>query len=230
MGSLLFSAAEMRSDTIFYVYAVTDRAARGPLRVRGLAREPLRFVRCGPVTAVVGECAARPPIDERHLRAHAAAVRRLGRVLDPLLPARYGGVVRDRCALVDALAPRGRALRRALREVRGREQMTLRFPGAAPPPRAPAGGARGPGAGTRHLEALRAHRAAVPPELEALRPSLARLVRGERIEPASVHHLIERGAGKAYAAAVARALGPRRAGHVLVFGPSPCWAFAPEES
>jgi hypothetical protein len=181
------------------------------------------------VTAVVGECAGPPPLDERHLRAHAAALRRLGRVLDPLLPARYGGVVRDRRALAEALSPRGGALRRALREVRGREQMTLRLPHAPPPARARAGRARGPRAGTRHLEALRARRAAAPPELEALRATLSGLVRGERIGAACVHHLVERGQGKAYAAAVARALGPRRAGRVLVFGPSPCYAFAPEE-
>ena len=78
----------------------------------------------------------------------------------------------------------------------------------------------------RELESLRA-------ELEPLRPWLEPLVRAERVTRhdtppliASVYHLIDRGAGAAYLAAVERVA--LAAARVVATGPWPPYAFAPE--
>jgi hypothetical protein len=101
---------------------------------------------------------------------------------------------------------------------------------------APAGAGAAPaGAGARYLVARRsaALRARAVPEIDWLRPSLARFVRAERAERharapllASVHHLLPKGRAAAYLAAVDRALRTRRGVRVVASGPWPPWAFA----
>jgi hypothetical protein len=96
----------------------------------------------------------------------------------------------------------------------------------------------GRGAGARYLDARRAAaaRAHAVPEIDWLRPALARFVCAERTERherppllASVHHLIPRGRAEAYLAAVDRARRARRTVRIVASGPSPAWAFASEE-
>ncbi len=91
------------------------------------------------------------------------------------------------------------------------------------------------GPGARYLAARRAEwrRAREAPELEPLRPWLEPLVRAERVTRhdtppliASVYHLIDRGAGAAYLAAVERVA--LAAARVVATGPWPPYAFAPE--
>ena len=47
-------------NRVLYLYALLARAPRGA-RLRGLAREPVRFVRSGRLVAAVGEMATAPP-------------------------------------------------------------------------------------------------------------------------------------------------------------------------
>jgi hypothetical protein len=170
-------------------------------------------------------------------------VRGLTTAVDAMLPVRFGTILPDAAALCAVVAERQTALTEALALVAGREQMTLRVFGAATPARIRPSRRRVPaksgrGAGARYLESRRAaeDRAHAVPEIDWLRPALARFVRAERTERherppllASVHHLIPRGRAAAYLAAVERALRTRRTVRIVASGPSPAWAFASEE-
>jgi hypothetical protein len=223
--------------TDVYVYALLGAPPR-PDAGAGLRAEPLRVVRVGEVVAAVGEMVEPPAVSEATLRAHDAVVRRLAGAVDAILPVRFGALLSE-AALADTLAARARELGEALALVAGREQMTLRVLGerGAPPPPAAAAEAGDLGPGARYLAARRAERrrAREAPELAPLRSALAPLVRAERVTRhdappllATVHHLVDRGAADAYRAAVERgaaALAPRS---VVVSGPWPPYAFAPE--
>jgi Gas vesicle synthesis protein GvpL/GvpF len=219
-----------------YVYALLGEAPPTDTGA-GLSDEPLRAVRIGDLVAAVGDMADTPVINETTLRAHDAVVRRLADAVDAILPVRFGSLVAE-SSLAELLTARGRELRDALVLVAGREQMTLRVLGEAPasPPAPPddvESGDLGPGA--RYLAARRAEwrRARAVPELAPLRPALEPLVRAERVTRhdappllASVYHLIDRGADGAYRDTVERA--SQTTVRVVVSGPSPPYAFAPE--
>lgn len=175
--------------------------------------------------------AAAPTLSPEVFRAHDAVVRGLARTVDAVIPARFGMLARTATALHEALA-----------RVTGREQMILRVyassgkgieapPGHAPPLE------RADAPGMSYLaERARAHRAAREVrELAPLRPVLDRFVSAERVERhapppllASVYHLVARGAGDAYAKAVAEAASRLRDVRVTVSGPWAAYAFAPE--
>jgi hypothetical protein len=224
-----------------YVYALLGEPPAGAPGV-GLRRERLEVVRCGRgVFAVVGRMPAPPPLDAVSIRGHAAAIRRLSRRADAILPARFGSVVADARTLVAAIRPRLPELSRALAAVTGREQMTLRLygppgPPDGPPPVEAADDPSGPGA--RYLSRRlrdRLRKQAVP-ELEPIRPLLRDLVEAERVARhdtppliASVYHLIPRGRGRAYRARVARATARLDATRIGVSGPWAPYAFAPED-
>lgn len=217
-----------------YVYALADAPAQ--TAHRGLAGEPLRWVDCGGFFAAVGEVASAPGIDPGAIKAHDATARALATECRALLPTRFGSVVRDEAELRDVFRRRAPELREALDLVAGREQMTLRIFGAQPAspevkfdPRA--------GPGTNYLRArLEEHRALhQAPELEPIRPALAPFVHAERVErrkgaavTASVYHLIARGQSAAYQAALQGALGALGDLRLVVSGPWPAYAFAPE--
>jgi hypothetical protein len=217
-----------------YLYAVLGgrpAAACG----QGACAEPLRLVAVGDLVAVVGDLPGTPELTAMTLRAQDAVLRRLATVVDAVLPARFGTLVDDDSALLDALDRRRPQLTAALARVAGCEQMTLRVwgDGGAPPPAG--GGDDVAGPGTRYLASRRrahelGHRV---PEIEPLRPRLADLVRAEHVERhdrppllATVQHLVPRGAGARYVAVVDDVrprLGPWR---VSVTGPWPPYAFA----
>jgi hypothetical protein len=220
-----------------YLYAVLRQEPRGGLG-QGLGNEPLRLVRCGSLVAVAGTVDKAPPIDAASLRGHDHTLRRLADLVDAVLPVRFCTVVDDEHALADLLAPRSAELGQALELVAGREQMTLRLYGeqpladADPPPPAAADG----GPGTRYLaERLRqARRLDAAPEVAALRRALAPLVVDERVERhdtppllASLYHLVERGAGPRYLAALAAARADLGDLVARPSGPWPPYAFAP---
>lgn len=211
-----------------YLYALLGERPRRPPG-RGLAGERLRVLGAGPCLVVAGALPRPPRLTAPALRGHDATVRRLTRLADAVLPVRFGTLLADQRALIEALAPRGEALARALALVAGREQMTLRLydgPGAAR-----AGGPpRGVGPGARYLsQRLGASRL---PDLAPLHRALARYVRAERVERhdrppllASLHHLVERGASTPYLAAVAACAGQLGL-RVHPTGPWPAYAFA----
>src|SRR5207245_1661698 len=60
--------AAARAVNGLYVYALVEGG--GPLRVRGLAREPLRLVPLGGIAAVVGAMPAAPAPSARNASAH----------------------------------------------------------------------------------------------------------------------------------------------------------------
>jgi Gas vesicle synthesis protein GvpL/GvpF len=220
-----------------YLYAVLRQEPRGALG-HGLGDEPLRLVRCGSLVAVAGSVDKAPPIDAASLRGHDRTLRRLADLVDAVLPVRFCTVVEDEVALADLLAPRGAELGEALELVAGREQMTLRLYGERPltdtePPR-PAAADGGPG--TRYLtERLRQERRLdATPEVAALRRALGALVVDERVERhdtppllASLYHLVERGTGPRYLAALAAARADLGDLAARPSGPWPPYAFAP---
>lgn len=204
------------------IYALATPVA-GSLRRRGLEHEPLQIVTVGRVSAVVGELPRRPSATHDVLARYDAVVGRLAERYTALLPARFATCV-DRDELMFILRSRQQALRRALRHVRGRAQMTVRLVSdttdVAPDSPSPAG------KGIDYLR-RRAAEAAVP-AFEPLRVAVKKWVRDERVEKrrgiATVYHLIPRGATEAYRRAMIA-----RAGQVdlraIVSGPFPPYAF-----
>ena len=193
-----------------YLYAVLGgRPASGC--GQGVCAEPLRLVAVGELVALVGDVPATPEVTAMTLRAQDAVLRRLAAEVDAVLPARFGTLLEDDAALREALARRRAPLAEALGLVAGCEQMTVRVWGdsaalAPPPP-----GSQADGPGTRYLtERRRAHEVAHRvPEIEPLRERLGDLVRAERAERhdrppllATVQHLVPRGTGGRYIAAV----------------------------
>lgn len=223
-----------------YLYAILGNAPEAPLGP-GLRDEPLTLVRAGGVVAVVGEMDESPAADAHAVRAHDAVVRRLAESSESILPARFG-TVETAPALrewLDAAAE----LPDALGLVAGREQMTLHvFDSETPAPVSPGGetaeeASLGPGA--RYLAERRRHLEHTErlPELAPLRARLAGFVRAERVEPraapplrASVYHLIERGQGPAYRAAVETSGDLISGVRLRVSGPWAPYAFVPKVS
>ena len=190
---------------VLYVYAVLARAPRGA-RLRGLARERVRFVHGGRVVAAVGEMVRAPRPEIANLRAHDRVVRRLTRVASAALPVRFGSLAPTPEALRASLRPRAKELRRALARVAHRDQMTLRVRVR------PAPGQPEDGPGTRHLRRLAARDPRASVEVRRLLEGLRPLVRAEAVEPAPddggagrIHHLVDRGSATRYRAQVRRA-------------------------
>jgi hypothetical protein len=228
-----------------YVYAFVDRVPPR-LPARGISGEGLTAVRCGRVAAIVGRRRAPPPVEVGLLRRQQRILLRLSDVAPALLPARFGSFVSDARALRDRVANRHERLIGALALVRGREQMTLRLIGGTQAPahfgrRGPAGTGlhqRRSRAGTRYLKQRRRDLRGV--DVGALRPirrAVGRIVIAERIARGdtalvvTVYHLVPRGRADRYRALIERARSSIETHGVrlVVTGPWPAFAFAPEE-
>jgi hypothetical protein len=218
-----------------YVYAITD-GIDDVSDLRGLHDEPLRAVTVGSFVVVIGHAVERISATRELLAAQDRIVRTLHARAHALLPVRFAAVVPDVEALSRHAALKDARLATALRNVRGRDQMTLWLlkRGAhhmledAP---APAAAPHKAGAGRQYLsERAAAH--AVSPEAQALAEALRPLVHDERIERgkvtgvlASLYHLIERTSGPAYRRAVGKAAADFPTVAIRVSGPSPAYAF-----
>jgi hypothetical protein len=222
-----------------YVYALLAARPRQALPATADGR-PLTAVAAAGLWAVVCRRRTAPRLQTAALHAHDATIRAVWAATPALLPVRFGMLVPDVAALADALAPRAASLRDALGLVRGREQMTLRVTGAAPPPKGAAGpvalasAARGRGARYLAARRLALARARALPDLDGLRARLGALLKAERVERhpsatglVSVYHLIPRGRSRTYLAEVEREAGVGRVG-LRATGPWPPYAFAPE--
>ena len=210
------------------VYALTGRQSAPP-RGRGLAREPLRVLTAGAVSAIVGTLPRAPSASRDQLTRYDAVIRGLAERLPAVLPARVGTCFPDPEELRMVLQSRQLTFRRALAHVRGRAQMTVRVIGVPGPPRAssPAHAGTRP-TGTEYLRG----RAAAEREIsgfDPVRDAVRRWVRDERVEKqkniASVYHLVPRRAAPSYRRALERAAAAAGL-QVVVSGPWPPYAFA----
>ena len=224
-----------------YLYAIVDRLTEVS-GLSGVAGEPVVLV-SAPGMGVAGGWMSQPPaIDRDTLGAQDRIVRELHARAAALLPLRFGTSVADESELAQKLESLGPELGQRLDLVRAREQMTLRVlkTESTEGDRARTGDPRqaeqlefaGPvrGAGTEYL--LR-RAATTPPELAALTDALRPYQRATRIERgrvenviATIYHLIERGSGDVYRAAVSETVSQFPAFSVRVTGPSPAYAFA----
>jgi hypothetical protein len=211
-----------------------------PLRLRGVAAEPLRAVPVGGIELVVGLVPRAPRAAAATLRRYDEVMRRLMDVYASVLPARFGTCAASVEQLAESVRDRRVAFRRNLRLVRNRVQMTVRLFrsefGVGP------GSDRGrtrvrprseyeyeATQGTQYLQ-QRAEELRIP-EADLLRRAVARRVRAERMEryaegrlAGSVYHLVARGAVPAYRRAIERAA--LDAGlTTIVSGPWPPYAF-----
>jgi hypothetical protein len=176
---------------------------------------------------VIAERTHAPEATATTLRAHDRVVRRIAERVNAVLPFRFGSVAEDPKTVVALVGPLQPLVDKALAQVRGCVQFTLRVRGepARPRARAPRGGP-----GTRFLTAL--VEAKRVPEIAPLTKATRPFVRASRSERhdrppllASVYHLVPRGRERAYRAAVERSLAALEVS-VRVAGPFPPYAFA----
>jgi len=232
---------------IVCVYALVSPAP-ARLRLTGMAGEPLRVVTANRIGAVVGGIRRAPAPSIRNLRRYAAVVEAIAAEAPAILPARFATTVTGDEELAVILASRGATLRRRLRAVRGRCQMTIRLlsplseseseSDEAPlasrsamagrtRPRLAHGATRG-AQYLRRRAALAASARAIP-GFAPIRAAVRRFVKDERVEKragiVTVNHLIPRAAAPRYLAAVERAA---TANHLrlMVSGPVAPYAFA----
>jgi len=223
------------------VYALAQRAS-GRIGIRGIAGEPLRAVRIGAIEAVIGRVSRIPKPTEHNLRRHGRVIAALWRRTPALLPARFGTSVADVAELEAIVGAREKTLRRNLRSVRNRAQMTVRIlPGSgtrdsglgrtANPPSI--SGSRVPDPESRgrsylHARVADAERARDVPGFAPFRHAVKTWVRAERVEKrgsvATIYHLVPRGSADRYRAALERAAGDAEV-RMLVSGPWPPYAF-----
>jgi hypothetical protein len=213
--------------------------ASSPSRVigSGLSGERLRLVRTAGITALVGELPRAPKPTVTNLRRYAIVIEKAAAQTPAILPVRFGTGMADVGEVSFVLQSRHDTLRRRLRAVRGRTQMTLRVvlgtsgsdPGDDPSPGSDPGD--GSTQGTQYLQqrALAAARAREIPGFAPIHLAVKRWVKDERVEKragvATVNHLIPRSSVGAYRSAVERAA--ERAGlRLIITGPFPPYAFA----
>jgi hypothetical protein len=216
-----------------FVYALRSTRA-GPVTVRGVMGEPLQAVRVGRIDAIVGRVRAVPGPTDANLRRYSRLMSALWRGTPALLPARFGTSARDLSDLQVMIRSRERTLRRSLRAVRNRAQMTIRIVGSnlpevgrVRPIREGKSATTARQSGTQYLRSRQ--REYDVPAFTPLRAAVRRWIRDERVEKrggvASIYHLVPRGSADRYLSAIEEAA--REAGvRMIVSGPWPPYAFA----
>jgi hypothetical protein len=176
------------------------------------------------IFAVIERRSVAPSVSEAELRSQHDVVTAIFNRTDGLLPVRFGAWLEGQ-ELAAVLARQKSAIVDALELVRGRVQMTIRFLAPTREGRLPRASSDRPRSGTQYLEARRDAEQWLPPEGTALRSALRHLVAAERISPgSSLYHLISRDAVTTYTAVTQ----PFESATVVVSGPWPPFAFAPE--
>ena len=205
--------------------------------------EKLHIVTTSRVAAVVGEMRRTPAPTIRNLRRHAAVVESIAARVPAILPARFATMVVDRDELAFILASRGTTLRRRLRALRSRCQMTVRLVSDSESGDGPLRSrsrtasrtrlrlANGATQGTQYLRQRMAMAAAARavPRFAPIRTAVQRFVKDERVEKrgdvVTINHLIPRAAVTRYLAAVERAASDNHV-RLIVSGPWAPYAFA----
>ena len=211
-----------------YGFVTASKKSAGQLTVDGHRIELLSIAG---FEVAVERLDQRPAVSGSALLLQHAIVTGLARRFDAVLPARFGSLV----ALEDLeriVALRTADLRKALRKVRGRAQMTLRIV-TSPGAEAPAPSVEKPTSGTAYLASRRAALSGTrPPAAKALTRGIGTLLHDERIETpgpgrTSIFHLIDSADVREYRTAIKRVRLPEGE-RVSVSGPFPPFAFAPE--
>ena len=216
-----------------HVYAIVG--ARGPSSVRTRSSGRLDVISQGALAAVVR---LQPGVQESspaHLRRYERTIRELSDRFPAVLPARFGTVMPVE-ELAFILSSRSATLSRALSNVRGRTQMTIRIVGGAMDTREvrkrTASAEAPPSRRGREYLRARLRESTVQrkvPGFEPVRSAVARWVRDERVEHrdgiSTVYHLIPRAAAERYRTASQRAAAAAGL-PAVVSGPWPPYAFA----
>jgi hypothetical protein len=195
---------------------------------------------------VIGLVPRTPRPTAATLKRYDAAVRRLMETHGSVLPARYGTCAATLEELAATTLERREALRRALRLVRHRVQMTVRVfgpgsdrgrtgvrPGSDPGPTPVRPRSEYEYGATQGRQFLQRRAAELQiPGAEPLRAAVKKWVRAERTErhdrgrlAGSMYHLVPRGAAPAYRSALQRAAIAADV-TIVVSGPWPPYAFA----
>lgn len=168
-----------------------------------------------------------PTLSEGELRSQHTIVMEIFARVDAILPVRFGTWI-ERRELLDVIERRRSAIADSLALVRGRVQMTVRFPHAA----APAADERSRvprESGTTYLRMRRSALLSLPADVTAFKAAVTDLVVAERTAAKSdnsafsLYHLIARDVVAEYRAAIEPFLNT-----VSVSGPWPPFAFAPD--
>jgi hypothetical protein len=221
--------------TKVYVYALVERPpVRGKSAVRRLVagRHRIEFVSIRGIYAAIERRRTQPGFSEASLRDQHRLVVALARRCDAILPVRFGGLV-TLAELERLVEAREQALRRAIEQVRYREQMTVRIFSdderrGGPTPAAATGTAY-----------LHARKAAASPKLtplaSSIREAVAPLAVDERIDAGrgrlqlAFHHLVDRGRSADYEARVEGVVSRSNAADsIVISGPWPPFAFVPD--
>jgi len=219
-----------------YVLALTSHH-RPPITIDG---RRIEFVRVENVCAAIERRDAPPAVSEAELRSQHDIVTAIFNQTDELLPVRFGAWI-DKQELSNVLARQQTAIVEALGLVRGRVQMTIRFPGSRLAARTDQQSRHHSGPGTAYLQSRRNTEQGMPDEAAALTGAVRDLIVAERVSPGSqaragsvdsarlqqipaLYHLISREAVTAYITVTL----PFRSATVTVTGPWPPFAFAPD--
>jgi hypothetical protein len=208
-----------------------------------MAGERLRGIPFDGAMAIVGDVRRRPAASTRNLRQYAAVVESIAARMPAVLPARFGTTFDDVAELTLVLQSRGATMRRRLRAVRGRAQMTIRLVSESESGDASRAsqshvtsrtGVRPRNKSTQGTQYLRQRLAVLRtarevPELAPIQPALRRFVKDERVERrgdiATIHHLIPRSMVERYRSAVVRTATESDV-RLVVSGPFAPYAFA----
>jgi hypothetical protein len=223
--------------TGLYVYAIAAGPVR--LRTRGIFGRPLRDVTVGRLHALIEPASRAPKPSLARLKAQGRILNAIVQTGGDVLPTRFGTFVSDKRELERALEGRSAALRRALRQVRGCVQMTVRVTPAEGGPVAQASTLTrkytdGIG-GAAYLKRLAARDRSrrVDPSIRAFTAAAEPLVRATRVEwrnsTAMLFHLVPRTKLTRYVAAMSDAAG-RVDAEAVLSGPSAAFAFAAAEA
>jgi hypothetical protein len=219
-----------------YVVALTSHHAP-PFSVEG---HRIEFIEVDDVFAAIERRSAPPSVSEAELRSQHDLVTAIFNRTDDLLPVRFGAWI-DRRELASVVSRQKSAIVDALQLVRGRVQMTIRFPALRMETRPDRTSSDRAESGTEYLKARREAEHRMPEEAAALRSAVRNFVVAERVNPGSerkaasldpaifgqvpsLYHLIPREAVAAYKAATQ----PFEPSVAVVSGPWPPFAFAPD--
>jgi hypothetical protein len=221
------------ADRVCLYALVAGRAAS--LRMTGIGGERLRAVDMAGIEAVVGVQRGVPRATTTAMARYDRVERELMVVYASVLPARFGTCAPTVDELAASVRDRRASIRRSLRLVRQRVQMTVRVftagsdrgqTGVRPGSEYEYGATQGTQYLQRRMEEMQI------PGAQPLRDAVARWVRAERTEPhtqgrlaGSLYHLIPRGAVSAYRRALERAATAAQL-TTVISGPWPAYAFA----